>query len=168
MVWPWQLPAPSAGGSWFDPWSLIAQLVKNPAAMRETCSIPGLGRYPGEGTGYPLQYSGLENSMDFTVHRVEKSWTQLSAFHFHFQGTRSHTPHLKDPAGPRENPRWCLQQLRSCSQVRDSCWEPAYCIWSAYCMLSAALSQHNLSGSGIAQLEVYHCQEPAWGSPSVA
>ena len=31
----------------------------------------------------------------------------------------------------------------------------------AYCILSAALSQHNLSGSGIAQLEVYHCQEPA-------
>ena len=27
-------------------------------------SIPGLGRYPGEGKGYPLQYSGLENSMD--------------------------------------------------------------------------------------------------------
>ena len=28
-------------------------------------SIPGLGRYPGEGKGYPLQYSGLENSMDY-------------------------------------------------------------------------------------------------------
>ena len=35
------------------------------------------------------------------------------------------------------------------------CWELAYCI------MSAALSQHNLSGSGIAQLEVYHCREPA-------
>ena len=30
-------------------------------------SIPGLGRSPGEGKGYPLQYSGLENSMDYTV-----------------------------------------------------------------------------------------------------
>ena len=29
-------------------------------------SIPALGRYPGEGNGYPLQYSGLENSMYFT------------------------------------------------------------------------------------------------------
>ena len=29
--------------------------------------IPGLGRSPGEGKGYPLQYSGLENSMDYTV-----------------------------------------------------------------------------------------------------
>ena len=33
-------------------------------------SIPGLGRSPGEGKGYPLQYSGLENSMDSIVHRV--------------------------------------------------------------------------------------------------
>ena len=31
-------------------------------------SIPGLGRFPGEGNGYPLQYSGLENSMDCIVH----------------------------------------------------------------------------------------------------
>ena len=46
-------------------------------------SIPGLGRYSGEGKGYPLQDSGLENSMDCTVHGVAKSWTQLSDFHFH-------------------------------------------------------------------------------------
>ena len=38
-------------------------------------SIPGLGRSPGEGKGYPLQYSGLENSMDCIVHEVTKSWT---------------------------------------------------------------------------------------------
>ena len=37
--------------------------------------IPGLGRSPGEGKGYPLQYSGLENSMDCTVHEVAKSQT---------------------------------------------------------------------------------------------
>ena len=40
-------------------------------------SIPGLGRSPGEGKGYPLQYSGLENSIDCIVHGVAKSWTQL-------------------------------------------------------------------------------------------
>ena len=45
-------------------------------------SIPELGRSPGEGKGYPLQYSGLENSMDRIVHGVAKSWTQLSDFHF--------------------------------------------------------------------------------------
>ena len=44
-------------------------------------SISGLGRSPGEGKGYPLQYSGLENSMDCVVHRVSKSRTQLSDFH---------------------------------------------------------------------------------------
>ena len=38
-------------------------------------SIPGLGRSPGEGNGYPLQYFGLENSMDCIVHGVAKSWT---------------------------------------------------------------------------------------------
>ena len=44
-------------------------------------SIPGLGRSPGEGKGYPLQYSGLENSMDYIVHAVAKNWTRLSYFH---------------------------------------------------------------------------------------
>ena len=44
--------------------------------------IPGLGRSPGKGKGYPLQYSGLENSMAYTVHRVAKSRTRLSDFHF--------------------------------------------------------------------------------------
>ena len=38
-------------------------------------SIPGFGRSPGEGTGYPLQYSGLENSMDCIVHGLTKSRT---------------------------------------------------------------------------------------------
>ena len=45
-------------------------------------SIPRLGRSPGEGKGYPLQYSGLENSTDFIVHGVTKSRTRLSDFHF--------------------------------------------------------------------------------------
>ena len=42
--------------------------------------IPGLGRSPGDGKGYPLQYSGLENSMDWIVHAVAKSQTRLSDF----------------------------------------------------------------------------------------
>ena len=45
--------------------SLVAQLLKNHPAMWETwVLIPGLGRSAGEGKGYPLQYSGLEKSMD--------------------------------------------------------------------------------------------------------
>ena len=43
-------------------------------------SIPGLGRSPGEGKGYPLQYSGLENSMGCMVHPVSKSQTYISNF----------------------------------------------------------------------------------------
>ena len=52
--------------------SLVAQLVKNPSAMRDQGLIPGLGRSPGEGKGYPLQYSGLENSMDCTVVKSQR------------------------------------------------------------------------------------------------
>ena len=48
--------------------------------VRDLGSIPGLGRSPGEGNSYPLQYSGLENSM----YGVAKNWTQLPDFHFHF------------------------------------------------------------------------------------
>ena len=54
--------------------------------------IPGLGRSSGEGNGYPLQYSGLENSMDCIVHGVAKSRTQLSNFHF----TSLHFTSLQD------------------------------------------------------------------------
>ena len=45
-------------------------------------SIPGLGRSPGEGKGYPLQDSGLENSTDCIVYAVANSRTRLSDFHF--------------------------------------------------------------------------------------
>ena len=49
--------------------------------------IPGLRKSPGEGNGYPPQYSGLENFMDrgawqATVHGVAESRTRLSNFHF--------------------------------------------------------------------------------------
>ena len=58
------------------------------ASKESTCSardlglIPGVGRSPREGNGYPLQYSGLDNSMDYIVHGVAKSWMHLSNFHF--------------------------------------------------------------------------------------
>ena len=56
---------------------------KEPACNEEDLGlIPGLGRSPGEGKSYPLQYSGLENSMDCIVHGFTKSETQLSDFHF--------------------------------------------------------------------------------------
>ena len=51
-------------------------------SAEDLSSIPGLGRSPGEGSVYPLQYSGLENSMDSIVYGVAKSRTWLSNFHF--------------------------------------------------------------------------------------
>ena len=48
----------------------------------DMASIPGLGRSSGEGNGYPLQYSGLENSMNCILYEVVKSQTQLSDFQF--------------------------------------------------------------------------------------
>ena len=73
----------SSSSSSFSLWaSLVAQLVKkSPCNVGDLGSIPGLGRSPGEGKGYPLQYSGLENSMDCIVHRVTKSQIRLSDFH---------------------------------------------------------------------------------------
>ena len=52
--------------------------------VRDLSSVSGLGRSPGEGKGYPLQYSSLDNSMDYIVRGVAKSQTWLSDFHFHF------------------------------------------------------------------------------------
>ena len=60
-------------------------MVKYPPAdagdARDAGLILASGRSPGERKGYPLHYSGLENSMDYVVHGVTKSWTRLSNFH---------------------------------------------------------------------------------------
>ena len=71
-------------------WILIAEMgfphgsaSKEPACNAgDLGSIPGLGRSPGERKGYPLQYSGLENSTECIVHEVAKSWRQPRDFHF--------------------------------------------------------------------------------------
>ena len=68
------------------------------AGKESTCNtgdpslIPGLGRSAGEGQGYPLQYSGLENSKDCIVHGVAKSRTRLSDFHFSCHTGEPKTP----------------------------------------------------------------------------
>ena len=64
-------------------------------------SIPGSGRSPGEGIGYPLQYSGLENSKDRKVHGVAESQTRLSDFHSHFAWAPF-------PLGEMKQVRWHL------------------------------------------------------------
>ena len=76
--------------------SFIPSFLRNLFGKESACSaedldlIPGLGRSPGEGNGYLLQYSGLENSRDSMVHGVTKSQKGLSDFHFHFH-TVSHS-----------------------------------------------------------------------------
>ena len=75
-------------------------------------SIPGLGRSPGEGNDYSLQYSGLENSMDYIVHGVAKSWTQLNDFHFQ----RLRWTHLRDlGVGAEEGHMVCGSPCQCCS-----------------------------------------------------
>ena len=72
---------------------ILLPIFPGSSVGKESCnagdpgSIPGSGRSLGEGIGYPLQYSGLENSMDrgawrANVHGVAKSQTQLSDFDF--------------------------------------------------------------------------------------
>ena len=82
-------------------------------------SIPGLQISPGEGNSYPLQYSSLENSMDYTVHRVTKIQTQLRNFHFHFLETQTSLAHryeyfshlLSNPfIGPFSSPVLLMQE----------------------------------------------------------
>ena len=62
---------------------MVKNLPANAGDARDAGSIPGSGRFPGEGNDNPLQFSCLENSMDrgacqATVHGVAKSQTQLS------------------------------------------------------------------------------------------
>ena len=68
LPWAWGFPDSSDG-------------EESPCNAGDLGSIPGLERYPGERKGYPLQYSGLENSTDYIVHGVKKSQTQLNDFH---------------------------------------------------------------------------------------
>ena len=87
-------------------------------------SIPGLGRVPREEKGYPLQYSGLENSIDCIVHGVAKSWTWLSDFHFPFLSW----PCRRDAGEPTP----ILEELPGST----SCFQPAFDLgcqgWSAF------------------------------------
>ena len=91
--------------------------------------IPGLGRYPGERKGYPLQYSHLENSVDYIVPAVTKSQTRLSEFHIHTSPPacklpragiwscsvlfmcwgqfRAHGRKVRNKYLPSEEPLWC-------------------------------------------------------------
>ena len=121
-------------------------------------SIPELGRSSGEGNGYLLQYSGLENSMDCIVHGVAKSRTWLSDFHFHFfhilslYGLSKNIEYssLCCTAGPR-----CLSfyiwklasanptlPLHACPSLPLP-WQPQVCplhLWVCFCFINSFVS----------------------------
>ena len=85
-------------------------------------SIPGLGRSPGEDNGYPLQYSGLENSIDCIVHGVTKSRPQLSNFHFTSicNSTQNNKTLLKEVIFQARILGWiAISFSRETSQLRD-------------------------------------------------
>ena len=73
--------------------SLVVQLVKIRLQWRRPRFESWVGRSPGEGKGYPLQYSGLENSMDCIVHgiaRVGHDWETCTLINCGFQDPVSH------------------------------------------------------------------------------
>ena len=86
-------------------------------------SIPGLGRSLGEGKGYPLQYCGLENSMDCIVHGVTKSQTRLNDFHF--SGFTDDFLFIKLPTGHLSPFR--SDQIRSVAQSCPTLCDPMNC-----------------------------------------
>ena len=113
--------------------SLVAQLGKNPPAMWETW-VQSLGweDSPGERKGYPLQYSGLENSTDCTVHGVAESdmtgWLSISlspwgAMGFHgFSAEDSHGQSCflgRSIGRGRELKRARLKARRSAGRLRQ-------------------------------------------------
>ena len=103
------------GGSWIKE-EFHKGFPCGSARKESTCnagdlgSIPRLGRSPGEGKDYPLQYSGLENSMECIVHGVVKSWTQLSDLHSltHFTRASIVAQLVKNPPAMRETWVWSL------------------------------------------------------------
>ena len=94
---PWrreQAPTPVflPGDPW---WAAVSGITQSRTRLKRLSSssssnvgdlglIPGLGRSPGEGNSYSLQYSDLENSMDYIVHGVTKSQAWLNNIHFLF------------------------------------------------------------------------------------
>ena len=105
-------------------------------------SIPGSGRSPGEGNGNPLQYSCLENPMDWgawwaTVHGVTKSWTWLSDFTSLYMESKPHT---------------CLTKWEYSRQTESLNYNPTLHIWHS---ASLHLKHNSLQDSTSARGHMY-------------
>ena len=138
---------------------------KNHCSWRDLSPIPGLGRSPGEGNSYPLQCSGLENSMDCIIHGVAKSWTWLT-FTFTF-GVHRGAIWGSEPQSPfpglslshfTSSASCCYSFAKSCSALcnpmdcsrPDSvlCYLPEYsdsCPSSQWCYLTISSSAIHFS-----------------------
>ena len=101
-------------------------------------SIPGLGRCPGEGKGYPLQDSGLENPMDCIVHGVTRSWRRLTDCHF---------LGFPDGANGKEHSCQCRRRKRCWFDpwVRKSPWRRAWQLTAVF-LPGESHGQRSLAG----------------------
>jgi len=109
----------------------VKNLPANARDRRDTGLIPGSGRSPGEGNGYPLQYSCLENLMDkgamwATRHRVAKNWTRLkwlsthAAWEAHLWGSDLMSIHPIHSCSSFHPMKWSLfHKLRGLGEMKD-------------------------------------------------
>ena len=151
-----------AGKAW-GPGHLALALYRNidqlqfpvgSAGKESTCnagdlgSIPGLGRSAGEGKGYPLQYSGLEKSMDCIVHGLAKSQTGLNDFHFSQSS-------LKDPSS-----LILVVGGAGCSHLYLGSiftWVPSSFHNSLFNLATSSLPKSNLSGDRVGGVCTDNC-----------
>ena len=104
---------------------------ESPCNVGDLGSIPGLGRFPGEGNGHPLQHSGLESSTDCIDHGVAKSRGHSYNFHFqcHYKGDPRGLPCPFHPVrkqgalGKQPQICWChILDFSACRTVRNKSW----------------------------------------------
>ena len=128
--WPWS-PSP-----WSETWNIVEPCWltdrREPSARQgfENWILktkPRFGRSPGEGKSYPLQYSGLENSMECIVHGVTKSQTWLSYFHSLTQASFiTSTKHLSAAIWETAGPHLSLEK-EMFPRISLCTWNP--CTW---------------------------------------
>ena len=140
----------------------MAQLVKNPPAMWETW-VRALHWEdpPGKGNSYPLQYCGLENSMDCTVLGVAKSRTRLSDFYL-LSGSWGYLwGECNIPLLPGVLPgdlahRVCVTHLDACA--RDPSWNEGRC---GHCIAAGQWAAEPPSWGGREEVGVETPDEPS-------